>query len=122
AISAEHGDGFGDLRDALADHLPDDDDEAETEKAPKAMKVAIIGRPNAGKSTLVNALVGEERMLTGPEAGITRDSIAIDWTWKDHAFQLFDTAGLRRKARVDGKLEKLAVADALRAIQLDRKS
>jgi GTPase len=116
-ISAEHGDGFGDLRDALADHLPDDDDEAATEKAPKAMKVAIIGRPNAGKSTLVNALVGEERMLTGPEAGITRDSIAIDWTWKDHAFQLFDTAGLRRKARLDGKLEKLAVADALRTIQ-----
>ena len=116
-ISAEHGDGFGDLRDALAEHVADDD-QTEEEGAPgKAIKVAVVGRPNAGKSTLINRMIGEERLLTGPEAGITRDSIAIDWTWRDRAFRLYDTAGLRRKARVDGKLEKLAVADALRAIQ-----
>ena len=115
-ISAEHGEGLGDLRDALMEHIPDDADPEEP-PARKALKVAIVGRPNAGKSTLINRLIGEDRLLTGPEAGITRDSIAIDWTWRDRAFQLFDTAGLRRKARVEGKLEKLAVADALRAIQ-----
>jgi GTP-binding protein len=115
-ISAEHGEGLGDLRDALIEHIPDDA-EPEEARASKAVKVAIVGRPNAGKSTLINRLIGEERLLTGPEAGITRDSIAVDWTWRDRAFQLFDTAGLRRKARVEGKLEKLAVADALRAIQ-----
>jgi GTP-binding protein len=93
------------------------DDTAAEESGDKPIKVAIVGRPNAGKSTLINRLIGEERLLTGPEAGITRDSIAIDWTWRDRAFRLFDTAGLRRKARVDGKIEKLAVADALRAIQ-----
>ena len=77
----------------------------------------MIGRPNAGKSTLVNALIGEERMLTGPEAGITRDTIAIDWAWRDRRIKLFDTAGLRKKARVNEKLEKLSVADALRAVR-----
>lgn len=116
-ISAEHGDGLGDLHDALVEHIAGDDaSEAESGSA-KTIKVAIIGRPNAGKSTLINRMIGEERLLTGPEAGITRDSIAIDWTWRERAFRLFDTAGLRRKARVEGKLEKLAVADALRAIQ-----
>jgi GTP-binding protein len=79
--------------------------------------VAIIGQPNAGKSTLVNRIIGEERLLTGPEAGITRDSIAVDWHWRDREFRLFDTAGMRRKARVESKLEKLAVGDALRAIR-----
>src|SRR5690606_1414240 len=72
---------------------------------------------NAGKSTLINRLIGEDRLLTGPEAGITRDSIAGDWRWRDLQFRVFDTAGLRRKARVEGKLEKLAVGDALRAIR-----
>nr|WP_207168764.1 ribosome biogenesis GTPase Der [Rhodovibrio sodomensis] len=81
------------------------------------LRLAIVGRPNAGKSTLVNRLLGEERLLTGPEAGITRDSIAVDWVYKDRAIKLVDTAGLRRKSRVDAKLEKLAVADALRAVQ-----
>ena len=81
------------------------------------MKVAIVGRPNAGKSTLINRIIGEDRLLTGPEAGITRDSITVDWTWRERRFRLFDTAGLRRKARVEGKLEKLAVGDALRAIR-----
>ena len=116
-ISAEHGDGFGDLRDALSKHVADDDETDEEAGPGKAIKVAIVGRPNAGKSTLINAMIGQERLLTGPEAGITRDSIAIDWTWRNRAFRLYDTAGLRRKARVEGKLEKLAVADALRAIQ-----
>jgi GTP-binding protein len=116
-ISAEHGDGLGDLRDALAAHGADaEDDEAEGAAA-RPIKVAIVGRPNAGKSTLVNQLIGQERLLTGPEAGITRDAIAIDWTWRNRAFRLYDTAGLRKKARVESKLEKLAVADALRAVQ-----
>ncbi|HVZ14775.1 MAG TPA: ribosome biogenesis GTPase Der [Bauldia sp.] len=118
AISAEHGEGMGDLRDALAVFMPDEDDTAsEDGDKSRALKVAIVGRPNAGKSTLINALIGEERMLTGPEAGITRDSIAVDWTWRDRSFRLYDTAGMRRKARVEEKLEKLAVGDALRAIQ-----
>jgi GTPase len=77
----------------------------------------VVGRPNAGKSTLVNTLLGEERLLTGPEAGITRDTISVDWTWRDKRLKLFDTAGLRRKARIEDKLEKLSVADALRAIR-----
>ena len=115
AVSAEHGEGMGELHDALAVHVAA---EAEEEEAPgRGLKVAIVGRPNAGKSTLINRIVGEERLLTGPEAGITRDSIVIDWTWKGEPVRLFDTAGLRRKARVEGKLEKLAVADALRAIR-----
>jgi GTP-binding protein len=79
--------------------------------------VAVVGRPNAGKSTLINQLLGEERLLTGPEAGITRDAIAVDWSWRGRAFKLFDTAGLRKRARVEDKLEKLSVADALRAVQ-----
>ena len=81
------------------------------------MRIAVIGRPNAGKSTLINALIGEERLLTGPEAGITRDSISVDWEWRGRAIKLFDTAGMRRKARVQEKLEKLSVADGLRAIR-----
>jgi GTP-binding protein len=118
AISAEHGDGFGDLIDALEKRLP----EAAVEETPEPtagqpLRVAVVGRPNVGKSTLVNRILGEDRMLTGPEAGITRDAIAVDWTWGDHRLRLFDTAGLRRKARVEGKLEKLAVGDALRAIR-----
>jgi len=83
----------------------------------RPLRVAVIGRPNSGKSTLVNSLVGEERMLTGPEAGITRDTIAIDWMWREHRIKLFDTAGMRKKARVNEKLEKLSVADALRAVR-----
>ena len=115
-ISAEHGEGLAELHDALAEQ-GFGESETEDEGPGKAIKVAIIGQPNAGKSTLVNRIIGEERLLTGPEAGITRDAIAIDWTWRGKAFRLFDTAGLRRRARVAGKLEKLAVADALRAIQ-----
>jgi GTP-binding protein len=117
AISAEHGEGMGDLHDAIAahegQHRSDDADDAPGQ----GIRVAIVGRPNAGKSTLINQIIGEDRMLTGPEAGITRDSIAVDWTWREKVFRLFDTAGLRRRARVEGKLETLAVADTLRAIR-----
>jgi GTP-binding protein len=118
AISAEHGDGMADLQEAIIAAVPDvvAAAEAEAEHA-KPVLVAIVGRPNAGKSTLVNRLIGEERMLTGPEAGITRDAISVDWTWRDRPFRLVDTAGMRRKARVEEKLEKLAVGDALRAIR-----
>ena len=81
-----------------------------------ALKVAIVGRPNDGKSTLINRLLGEDRLLTGPEAGITRDSISVDWVYEDRNIRLVDTAGMRRKARVQEKLEKLSVADTIRAI------
>jgi GTP-binding protein len=121
-ISAEHGEGMADLYGAIGAFAEAEtgeerleSDETEAEGGP--IRVAIVGRPNAGKSTLVNRIIGEERMLTGPEAGITRDSISVDWRWRDRDFRLFDTAGLRRKARVEEKLEKLAVADALRAIR-----
>lgn len=116
-ISAEHGEGMGELLDALREVRatvvlgPEADDE------PPGLRVAIIGRPNAGKSTLINAMLGEERLLTGAEAGITRDSIAVNWVRDGRHYRLFDTAGLRRRARVAQKLEKLAVADALRAIR-----
>jgi GTP-binding protein len=122
AVSAEHGEGLADLYDVLRPFFDDEEEEAaeaeeDLAEDGKALRVAIVGRPNAGKSTLINRIVGEERLLTGPEAGITRDSISIDWTWRDREFRLFDTAGLRRKARVEAKLEKLAVADALRAVR-----
>ena len=118
AISAEHGEGMGQLQDALVeafDAWDEEGDAAASEEKP--LQIAVVGRPNAGKSTLINRLIGQDRLLTGPEAGITRDSIAVDWLWRDRRFRVFDTAGLRRKARVEGKLEKLAVGDALRAIR-----
>jgi GTPase len=123
ALSAEHGEGMGDLFDAL---LPYAKDEAEPEAGDEAMpaedpekplQLAIVGRPNVGKSTLINRLIGEDRLLTGPEAGITRDSIAINWRWRDKQIKLTDTAGLRRKAHIEEKLEKLSTADTLRAIR-----
>ncbi len=120
ALSAEHNLGFSELLDALSNHFPDfeEEEEAEAESGEESiLRLAIIGRPNAGKSTLINTLIGEERLLTGPEAGITRDSISVDWTWRNKKIKLFDTAGIRRRARVQEKLEKLAVADALRAIR-----
>ena len=131
-FSAEHGEGLADLFEALRPHVEredaDDDfgsdpDESEGDEAPAGpLKLAIVGRPNAGKSTLINQLLGEDRLLTGPEAGITRDSIAIDWHWIDPVsgerpeVRLIDTAGMRKKARVTDKLEKLSVADARRAV------
>lgn len=114
-ISAEHGEGMADLYQAVAALAPDEEDEPDEETG-KPISIAIVGRPNAGKSTLVNRLVGEDRMLTGPEAGITRDAIPVDWTWDDRAIRLVDTAGLRRKARVQEKLEKLSTHDSIRAI------
>jgi GTP-binding protein len=145
AISAEHGQGMPDLRDAIVEALgeercfpkePEEDDfptdsdvligedisEADAEAEPayddtKPLRIAVVGRPNAGKSTLINALIGEERLLTGPEAGITRDSISVDWEWRGRLVKLFDTAGMRRKAKVQEKLEKLSVSDGLRALK-----
>ncbi len=115
AISAEHGEGMADLFAALV-KASADIEEAEREEAEKPIRIAIIGRPNAGKSTLINRLIGEDRMLTGPEAGITRDSISVDWQFEGRNIRLVDTAGMRRKARVQEKLEKLSVADTIRAI------
>ena len=123
AISAEHGEGLADLYDALRAALPEataarepgDDAVAVPEQQP--IRIAIVGRPNTGKSTLINRLLGEERLLTGPEVGITRDAIAVDLNWRDKQLRVHDTAGLRRRARIEEKLEKLSVADALNAIR-----
>jgi len=133
ALSAEHGEGVADLFDALWPLIGAGEDEREAadragelaepddlELGP--LKLAIVGRPNAGKSTLINRLLGEDRLLTGPEAGITRDSIAVDWTWTNPAsgeqrpVRLIDTAGMRKRAQVVEKLEKMSVADAKRAV------
>jgi GTP-binding protein len=124
-VSAEHGEGLADLYDALQsvfDARPSsgesDDEEPETDAQPaRPIRVAVVGRPNAGKSTLVNRLLGEERLLTGPEAGITRDTISVPLTWEGHNFLFHDTAGMRRKSRIEEKVEKLAVSDALEAIR-----
>src|SRR6476620_2159546 len=126
-ISAEHGEGMGELYDALRELMPEPvehDDESEDEAyltaeeaARRPIRVAIVGRPNPGKSTLINHLLGEERLLTSPEAGTTRDSIAVEITWQGRQFRVFDTAGLRRRSRIEEKLEKLSVADALRAVR-----
>jgi GTP-binding protein len=114
-FSAEHGEGLSELYDALAPIIGEAEEGGE--RGDKPLKVAIVGRPNAGKSTLVNRMIGADRLLTGPEAGITRDTISIEWRWRERAIRLFDTAGLRKRARVEDKLEKLSVADALRAIR-----
>ena len=133
-LSAEHGEGMIDLFDALRAALPeqteavedeedeprlvlaDDEDGSELDPS-KPLRIAVVGRPNAGKSTLINRILGEDRLLTGPEAGITRDSIGLDFQWGERKLKMFDTAGLRRRARVTDKLEKLAAADALRAVK-----
>ncbi len=147
AISAEHGEGLGDLFAAMENALRPILEEALAEEARRAyaaeqgetlesaggedadgeedyrlgpdrpLRLAVCGRPNAGKSTLINTMLGEERLLTGPEAGITRDSISVPWAWDGRPVNLFDTAGMRRRARVTGKLEKLSVSDTLRAIR-----
>ena len=145
AISAEHGEGLADLYAALREYAVEEDDAADAEDDPaeyeaalaaeaeaasedgegeadegpvddRPLRIAIVGRPNAGKSTLVNRLIGEDRLLTGPEAGITRDAIPVDWSWGGRTVRLVDTAGLRRKARVQEGLEKLSTADTIRAI------
>lgn len=138
-ISAEHGEGMADLYQAVriiseADRPEEDafaveetiepeapdvfDPDAPAEEKPKGpLQLAVVGRPNVGKSTFINHLIGEDRLLTGPEAGITRDTISVDWVWNDNPIRLFDTAGMRRKAKVQEKLERLSVSDSLRAIQ-----
>lgn len=139
AIASEHGIGMPDLEDAIVEALEDfewdaedrdpsqrdpgegdsadefDDGEEEVYHGP--LQLAIVGRPNVGKSTLVNKLLGDERVITGPEAGITRDAISIEWTWQGTPIKLIDTAGMRRKARIDKKVEKLSVGDTLEAIR-----
>lgn len=112
-ISAEHGEGMADLFDALMPLVEQSTAEAQGDKP---LQLVIIGRPNAGKSTLINQLLGEDRLLTGPEAGITRDAISVPFDYAGIPFQLVDTAGIRKRANVRGKIEKLAVADALRAL------
>ncbi|MBV7410028.1 ribosome biogenesis GTPase Der [Maritimibacter sp. DP1N21-5] len=136
-LSAEHGEGMGELADALAPlvaeaaarveetapevdvDVSDEDEDAPARQITKQrpLQVAVIGRPNAGKSTLINKLIGEDRLLTGPEAGITRDSISITFDWHGTPTKIFDTAGMRKKAKVQEKLEKLSVADGLRAVK-----
>lgn len=134
AISAEHGEGLGELmidvlnalglkpilrqkdpHAELAEEAVPEDEEALRTRRP--LRVAIVGRPNAGKSTLVNALLGEDRMITGPEPGLTRDSVSSDFEWKGRTVRLFDTAGLRRKAKITELAEKLSASDAVRAIR-----
>jgi GTP-binding protein len=136
-VSAEHGEGMSDLHTVLSRFEPpeepeldddageaaafqddgDDDEDAAPTIDTRPLKLAIVGRPNAGKSTLINALLGEERLLTGPEAGITRDAITVPWMWHDRRVDLVDTAGMRRKAKVEGKLERLSVGETLRSIR-----
>jgi GTP-binding protein len=132
-VSAEHGEGLSDLHDALSRHVPPMPEEDESEAAAgdesaeglsneelvrRPLLLAIVGRPNVGKSTLVNRLIGEERVLTGPEAGITRDAIRVEWQWKGRAVRLVDTAGMRRRSRIEAKLEAASVADTLDTIRL----
>ena len=119
-LNAEHGEGMVELFEALMPYVDAavaaaaEDDDEEVEDGP--LKLAVVGRPNAGKSTMINRILGEDRLITGPEAGITRDSIAIDLKWNDRPLRLIDTAGMRKRAKVQDKLEKLSVADALRAV------
>ncbi len=144
AVSAEHGEGMGDLFTAMTDGLKGWREAMEREAAEVAghdrdgdvleageledgepvalgpnrpLRIAVCGRPNVGKSTLINTMVGEDRLLTGPEAGITRDAIAVPWSWDGRPLRMFDTAGMRRRARITGKVEKLSVDDTLRAIR-----
>ena len=132
-LSAEHGEGMGELAAALRPLIEayvDDEAEAEIDvvdgevedadwrpTARRPLQIAVVGRPNAGKSTLINRIVGEDRLLTGPEAGITRDSIALGFEWDGVPVRLFDTAGMRKRAKVVEKLEKLSVSDGLRAVK-----
>jgi GTPase len=120
AISAEHGEGVVDLFEALRPFVERDEEEIEEEEDAEGgpLKLAIVGRPNAGKSTLVNKMLGEDRMITGPEAGITRDSISMDWEWQGRPVRLVDTAGLRKRAKVEDKLERLSAMDTRRAIDM----
>ena len=116
-VSGEHGDGIPDLLAALEPYLGAAAEPAPAEAEARPLRLAVIGRPNAGKSSLVNRLIDEERMLTGPEPGLTRDSVSIRLSWQGRTIELVDTAGLRRKARVDAKLEKLSTSATLRSLK-----
>ncbi|SEW03001.1 GTP-binding protein [Cognatiyoonia koreensis] len=135
-LSAEHGEGLGELMDRLrplseafaareeanapetdVDVGDDDEDAPRIPTKAKPLQIAVVGRPNAGKSTLINKIIGEERLLTGPEAGITRDAISVSQEWDGVPMRIFDTAGMRKKAKVQEKLEKLSVSDGLRAVK-----
>jgi GTP-binding protein len=125
-LSAEHGEGLSDLYDALREALPDETAQASVPEEPEprgeghpppVVRVAVIGRPNTGKSTLINRLLGEERLLTGPEVGVTRDTIAVPITWHGRRFLVHDTAGMRRRSRIEEKLEKLSVGNTLDAVR-----
>jgi len=116
-ISAEHGEGLAELYERLRPFAVGQSFDTVTVERERSLQLAIVGRPNVGKSTLANRLIGQDRLLTGPEAGITRDAIAVDWVWRERPIRLVDTAGLRRRPRVEGKLEELSVGDALRAIR-----
>lgn len=129
AISAEHGEGMVDIAEVLrpmvaaaapteeAEVDVDVDGEERTITPGRPLQIAVVGRPNAGKSTLINQIIGEERLLTGPEAGITRDAIGLPFEWDDVPMRIFDTAGMRKRAKVQEKLEKLSVSDGLRAVK-----
>jgi len=114
-ISAEHNLGMDEIYEKISQY--DFWKEDEISEEPKDLKVAIVGRPNVGKSTLINSIIGEERLLTGAQAGITRDSIALDWVYKNHRFSLIDTAGQRRKSKVEDRVETISVADAWKHIR-----
>ena len=136
-LSAAHGEGMAELYSAVLTGLrtlgmgdekkkparrdldelfdPDGEDDEEDDKPP--LRIAVVGRPNVGKSTLVNAMIGEERLITGPEAGLTRDAIAVEWEWNERRVRLHDTAGLRKRGKVDDRLERMSAADTLRAIK-----
>ena len=134
-LSAEHGEGFAELYGALCETVPEmasllvaeerkaeraeftDEEDGSELDVTRPLKIAIIGRPNAGKSTLLNKILGDERLLTGPEPGLTRDTISVDLRWGERPLKMFDTAGLRKRARISDDLEKLAAADAVRAIK-----
>ncbi len=123
AVSAAHGEGLIELYEAVAPYVKEKEAHADKEpeedaETDRRLHIAVVGRPNAGKSTLINRLVGEERMLTGPEPGLTRDAIPIGWSYKGKPMRLVDTAGLRRRARIDTALEKLSAQESLRAIRL----
>jgi GTPase len=122
AISAEHGEGLADLYEALLPYAGENEEKpaeptAVPDAAERPLQLTVVGRPNVGKSTLINRLLGAERLLTGPEPGITRDAIAVDWSWRGRKLRLIDTAGLRRKSRIEAKTERLSAGDTLHAIR-----
>jgi GTPase len=116
-ISAEHGEGMADLFDAIAPLMAGENQADRLNESPVPLRLAIVGRPNVGKSTLLNRLIGTERLVTGPEPGITRDAISVRWSWRGHPVRLVDTAGMRRRSRVDATIEKLSIAETLSAIR-----